>query len=85
MPQENPLLLFYRENNISPVHQDIENFEIHLKRREKLYRQLGIPPAVFSNKTILEIGPGGGYNALVFFSWGAKVDFVEPNPKAQDE
>ena len=85
MPKENPLLLFYRENNISPVHQDIENLRIHLKRREKLYIKLGIPPLVFSNRTILEIGPGGGHNALAFFSWGAKVDFVEPNPKAQEE
>ncbi len=82
---ENPLLLFYRKHNISPVHQDLTDFNVHLRRREKLYRKLGLPPFAFSNKAILEVGPGGGYNALAYFQWGANVDFVEPNPKAQEE
>jgi 2-polyprenyl-3-methyl-5-hydroxy-6-metoxy-1,4-benzoquinol methylase len=82
---ENPFISFYGEHNISPVRQDIRDFRSHILRREKLFRSLGMPPVVFSNKRILEIGPGGGYNALVFFQWGAKVDFVEPNPKAQKE
>lgn len=82
---ENPYVNFYKEHNISPVHQDISVFSQHMKRREKLYRSLGLPPFVFHKETVLEIGPGGGYNALAFFRWGATVDFVEPNKKAQDE
>lgn len=85
MAKENPLLQFYQDNKISPVHQNIENFRIHLLRREKLYRRLGIPPVLFGGKNILEIGPGGGYNALAYFSWQARVDFIEPNPRAQEE
>jgi hypothetical protein len=46
---------------------------------------LGLPPVAFSNRRILEIGPGGGYNSIVYFLWGADVDFVEPNPVAQKE
>lgn len=81
----NPFFYFYSKYNISPVHQDIKDFKRHVMRREKLYRLLGMPPALFKNKSVLEIGPGGGYNALTLFTWGAHVDFVEPNPKAQEE
>ncbi len=85
MKKDNPFLLFYGRHKISPVHQDIRNFKRHIERRQRLYRLLGIAPAFFKNKTILEVGPGGGYNALAFFFWGADVDFVEPNPAAQKE
>lgn len=81
----NPFISFYTKYKISPIHQDIQNFRRHLLRREKLYRLLGLAPVAFKDKTILEIGPGGGYNALVLFSWGANLDFIEPNPKAQEE
>lgn len=40
---------------------------------------LGLPVTFFANQTILEVGPGSGYNTLAFFKWGAKVDLVEPN------
>lgn len=83
--KENPFVSFYSKYKISPVHQDISTLKNHLKRREKLYRLLGLPPVTFSNRKILEVGPGGGYNALAYFHWGATVDFVEPNPKAQEE
>ncbi len=81
----NPFVEFYGKHGISPVHQDIDNFRLHMLRREKLYRTLGLPLCAFSRKTIIEIGPGGGYNSLAFFNWGANVVFVEPNPTAQDE
>lgn len=81
----NHFISFYGKHHVSPVHQDINDFNKHVLRREKLYRTLGIPPIAFKDKTILEVGPGGGYNSLVFFKWGARVDFVEPNPKAQEE
>lgn len=82
---ENPMVDFYEKHNISPVHQNISDISAHYIRREKLYRTLGIPPVTFLNRTILEVGPGGGYNALAFFHWGASVDMVEPNSKAQKE
>jgi len=59
-----PFLTFYRENKISPVTQDISDFQNHLQRRESLYRHLGIPKNLFKGKRILEIGPGTGQNAL---------------------
>ncbi len=83
--EANPFISHYGKHNISPVRQDITDFNRHLLRREKLFRILGIPRILFSNRTILEVGPGGGYNSLAFFEWGANVDFVEPNPKAHEE
>lgn len=81
----NPFVDYYSKHNISPVRQDISDFDKHIKRRENLFITLGIPPLVFKGRRILEIGPGSGHNALVYFHWGANIDFVEPNPKAQKE
>lgn len=79
---DNGYLQFYGENNISPVRQDISDYELHIRRRSKLYRQLGIPEITFRDKELLEVGPGGGYNSLVFFSWGCRhIDLVEANRK----
>jgi len=83
--ENNQYLKHYGEHNISPVHQDISNFAIHLARRERLYITLGIPAVCFEGKRLLEIGPGGGYNALAYFHWKANVDFVEPNKTARKE
>ncbi len=86
MISNNPFVDFYKSNNISPVHQDISNIEIHIKKREKLYRTLGLCPVFFKNKEILEVGPGGGYNSLAFFIWGcSNMIFVEPNPRGCKE
>ena len=75
----NCFLEYYDKHNISPVKQKIDDIEIHHKKREKLYRQLGMPPIVFKDKDILEIGPGSEYNTLSFFEWGGKMTLVEPN------
>lgn len=78
---KNDFLEFYGEHNISPVSQDISDISIHYKRREKLYRQLGMPILLFKDREMLEVGPGGGYNSLAFFNWGcAHLDLVEANP-----
>ncbi|MBT89692.1 MAG: hypothetical protein CMN79_04295 [Spirochaetales bacterium] len=82
--KENTCISFYGKHNISPVRQDISDFNRHLSRREKLFRTLGLPHMLFSGKSVLEVGPGSGHNSLVFFEWGANVDFVEPNPKGQE-
>ena len=76
----NSFIEYYGERKISPVVQDISDIEKHYKKREKLYRQLGMPPILFRNANILEVGPGSGYNTLAFFQWGANVHLVEPNP-----
>lgn len=77
---DNDYLKFYKENNISPVNQDISDAELHYKRRQKLYRQLGIPTFAFDGAEMLEVGPGGGHNALAPIHWGiCHLDLVEPN------
>ena len=83
--KESPMLSYYSKYGICPVHQDITNFDLHLSRREKLYRTLGMPQILFTNRTVLEIGPGGGFNSLAFFKWGANVEFIEPNLNARKE
>lgn len=83
---KNDFLEYYGEHAISPVKQNIKDFETHLVRRRKLYRQCGIPILAFKNAKILEVGPGGGYNTLAFFQWGVgHVDLVEANPKGVDD
>lgn len=80
---KNDFLKYYGEKNISPVKQDISDLQLHCRRREKLYRQLGLPFCIFKDKKVLEIGPGSGYNTLVLLKGGGvkKVDLVEPNQK----
>jgi SAM-dependent methyltransferase len=57
-------LKFYTENKISPVRQDISDLAGHFQRREALYRHLGILPAFIRGRSVLEVGPGGGFNAI---------------------
>ncbi|MDH4028959.1 MAG: methyltransferase domain-containing protein [Nitrospirota bacterium] len=71
---------FYREHNISPVHQDISDLERHFQRRQHLYRHLGILPSIFEGKEILEVGPGSGYNSIYIASLKPSVyHLVEGN------
>lgn len=76
----NEYVNFYEKNKISPVRQNIDNFSLHVKRREALYRELGLLRANFEGKKILEVGPGGGYNALATYSFQPSTYvLVEPN------
>lgn len=78
---KNDFLKYYGEKNISPVEQDIADLQAHYAKREKLYRQLGMPVMMFKDKEICEVGAGSGYNTLAFFNWEVKhVDIVEANP-----
>lgn len=81
----NKILDFYREHEISPVHQDISDFNYHCARRERLYRQLGMPTLLFNNADVLEVGAGGGYNSVVLAQWNCHLSMVEPNETAQSE
>lgn len=75
----NKFIEYYGKHNISPVKQDLSDINVHYARREKLYRQLGIPCIAFNGKKVLEVGPGSGYNTLAFFEWGGICTLVEPN------
>lgn len=72
---------FYQHNSISPVRQDISDWPVHTDRRAALYRQLGILPAWVKGRTVLEVGPGSGYNSLYTASLNPKhYVLVEGNP-----
>lgn len=80
------LVDFYKENKISPVRQDINNLQAHFERRASLYRLLGIVPSLLQEKSILEVGPGGGFNALFTASLApAFYHLVEGNPTGVEE
>lgn len=86
MTPRNAFLEFYGRHGISPVHQDISNLERHVAVRGNLYRMLGMPPLVFRASSILEVGPGGGYNAFALLGWEPRrLVLVEPNPKGAEE
>ena len=59
-----PFLDFYASRKIIPVRQDIGNLDLHFLKRKALYRHLGMPPAVFKGRRVLEFGPGSGDDAV---------------------
>ena len=76
------LVEFYRQHGISPVGQDISNLEIHFTRRAALYRHLGLLPGVFRARSVIEVGPGSGYNSLFTATLGAsRYVLLEGNPR----
>lgn len=78
-------LEYYSLHNISTIGQDISNMQLHLKRRARLYELVGIPTRVLLKADVLEVGAGGGYNALALLLFGANVDIVEPNVRACED
>ena len=81
----NEFLKFYGEHHISPVSQDISDFERHLARRKRLYELVNIHPFAFRGARMLEVGAGSGYNTLLFLKLGAIVDIVEPNAAGREQ
>jgi SAM-dependent methyltransferase len=61
---ETSLVDFYRRHGISPVRQRIPDLEEHFTRRAGLYHHLGLLPAFLRGHSVLEIGPGSGFNSL---------------------
>ncbi len=59
-----PFLDFYSSRKIIPVRQDISDLDLHFQKRSALYRHLGMPPAVFKERRVLEFGPGSGDDAV---------------------
>ena len=77
----NPFVDFYRENEISPVAQDISDLDRHFDRRAALYRHVGLPPRLVADGTIVEFGPGSGHNAVYTASLGPRrYVLVDGNP-----
>ena len=60
---ERPYLSYYEEKGIIPVRQNTRELQVHLDRRQALYRHLGIQPLTLKGRRILEFGPGTGDNA----------------------
>ncbi len=73
---------FYAGNGISPVAQDISDLARHFRRRDSLYRFLGLPPSFVRGRSVIEFGPGSGHNALFTASLGpSRYVLVDANPK----
>lgn len=59
-----PYLDFYEDHKIIPVRQDLTDMQRHFARRRALYRHLGLLPGLVRGRSVLEVGPGTGDNAL---------------------
>ncbi len=81
------LLEYYRRKSISTEHGVDAEWDKHLARRSKLYRQLGIPLLTFRGSSVLEAGPGEGHNTLPLLNeWdAAHIDLLEPSETARRE
>ena len=64
---------FYNSFGSVPVRQEVKKGNEHFNRRRGLYLQLGIPPAMVENCSVLEFGPGSGDNALYTASLKPKL------------
>lgn len=83
---ERPYVGFYQKHKISPVSQDISDANKHFKRRELLYRRLGVVPSFVEGKSVIEFGPGSGHNALYTHSLHpSKYVLVDANPTGLKE
>ncbi|MBF0504235.1 MAG: methyltransferase domain-containing protein [Candidatus Omnitrophica bacterium] len=80
---QRPFIDYYKKHKISPVSQDISDLKKHYDRRAFLYRRLGILPSFLNGRTVIEFGPGSGYNSLFTLSLQPlKYVLVDGNPTA---
>ena len=80
-----PFVDFYGQHRISPVTQDISDLAGHFERRESLYRHVGIVPGLISGKSVIEFGPGSGYNSIYTSSLKPRrYVLVDGNPTGLD-
>lgn len=66
MGKKHQYIDYYEKNKIAPVDQNIADWGHYYSIRSGLYRQLGIPAALSSDKRIIEFGPGVGAIAVFF-------------------
>lgn len=77
------LVEFYGQHGILRVGQDISKLDLHFMRRMALYRHLWLLPSVFHGYSVIEIGPGSGYNALFTATLEAsRYVLIEGTPKS---
>lgn len=77
---------YYQKHDISPVAQDVSDLQKHFSRRQALYQYCGIPLSFIQDKTVLEIGPGTGHNAIVTNAMSPKqYTLLDGNPKSCQE
>lgn len=55
---------YYNKYNVIPVSQNLSNLSEIIFKRNHLYMTLGFPLSRLRGLKILEVGPGGGYNAI---------------------
>ena len=78
---EEPYIGYYSSANIIPARQNLNDLKGHFRRRDALYRMLGLAPGLLAGKSILEIGPGPGDNAIHTQSLNpARYVLVDANP-----
>ena len=53
----NDYIDYYDKYKISPVRQDLSDFDKHVYIRTMLYQALGLPKTAFKGKNVLEVGP----------------------------
>ena len=58
----------YKTYESVPTRQDITDLNAHFRRRDALYRTLGLVPNNLEEKRILELGPGSGENSIYLAS-----------------
>jgi hypothetical protein len=76
---------YYNQHSIIPVSQDTDSPDFTFKRNS-LYKLLGIPLTIFKGRTVLEFGPGGGYNALAIIRHNPSLYvFVDASTASLDE
>jgi 2-polyprenyl-3-methyl-5-hydroxy-6-metoxy-1,4-benzoquinol methylase len=83
--ENEPFIGFYNKHGIIPVTQDTRRPDFIFKRNS-LYKLLGLPLPSLRDRTILEFGPGGGYNALALTRYTPKsYVFVDASIASLDE
>ena len=77
---EDKVLGIYRRVNPSKTQikskQNAVNF---YQTRLNILGTLGLPPQLFKNKKVIDIGGGTGEKSICYALWGADVTIVEPN------
>ena len=80
---------FYKRQNLIPTHQQGISQEILGRRRMALHSDLGLPINLLKGKSVIEFGPGGGYNASQILKYSPHsyhfVDAMHPEIAVLEE
>jgi len=77
---------FESQHKISPVRLDMSNFDLHLDKREGLFRHLGIFPGLITVKRVLAFGSGSGFHSIHLVSVEPKsLTLVDGNPTGWEQ